>query len=146
MAATVQLTMEACRALVAEARREFDNGAVELWRSRDESQRPTLEAAIEIIGQLEGVLPLWPSHETSFGRELDPHIEVEFSTATMDWLERQRESQAGYVEDLDRGVDGVGEPDYVAKQVYLLHVLDRIAAQRADALVDRAYDELRSDG
>lgn len=48
---TVSLNREAATALLAEARRDFENGAHELW-SGDEGQRPVIDACTGVIGKL----------------------------------------------------------------------------------------------
>ena len=128
--AAVELTREAATALLVEARREFENAAHELVQS-DRSQRPAIDACIEIIGRLNWKVDRWWPQETSeIGGKYDKHsVTFGFTGETLEWIERQRDGQAGYVEDLERGVN-VLEPGDLSEAVYLLHVLRGIVAQR----------------
>ena len=127
---TVKLNRDAATALMAEARREFENAAEERWGRgfRDMSQEPNLAASTEIIGSLSWQLKFWPLEDTPGGSEDQPLVEFEFTTETLDWIERKVPGQEGFVSDLDKGSDR-GEPGYLSEQVYILHVLRSIAAQ-----------------
>jgi len=134
---TIRLNREAATALLAEARREFENAAKELWghhAHRDESQLPALGASTEIIGRLLWTVEhSWPQEQSPIGPYDRSLVEFEFTTDTLSWLRRQRESQESYVADLDAAVDGA-EPGYGASQVYLLHVLRGIETQTIGAV------------
>lgn len=127
--ATVRLNREAAAALVKEARRDFENGAHELYNSSDVSQEAVIAACVEVIGVLtDTVESRWPQ-ETDHGFTFDRwSVDFELSPAVMAWIRKTREEQVGFIDDLDGGVCGA-EPGYIAEQVYLLHVLDGILGQ-----------------
>ena len=132
---TVRLQREHAAALLAEARREFENGAEELYGSNDEPQRPRIEACVEIIGRLAPVIERdrWPKRtvgpDGSQWLEDETFVQFEFSAGVMDWLAWDCEQHAVYVENIDDGSTGHGEPGYYAEQVFLLHVLRLILDQ-----------------
>jgi hypothetical protein len=130
--AAITLHREAATALLAEARREFENAACERWGGEfhDESQDANLEATTEIIGRLGwDVDRAWPQNVELTGKADRFDVEFEFTPETLDWIRRQAKTHGAYVNELDAGVNST-EPGYIAGQVYLLHVLRGIAAQR----------------
>lgn len=75
----------------------------------------------------------WPQETTPVGSQDQPLVEFEFTPQTLDWIERQTVDQERYIEDLDKGLDGA-DPGYGPSQVYLLHVMRGIVAQREEAI------------
>lgn len=132
----VRLHREAATALLNEARRDFENAAHELYLVNDEGQRPTIEATVEVIGRLSGVLKHWPQKRNAdlgFDEEVWA-LDFDLSLTVLEWLESVRDQHAGFVAELDDGrTDSGDEQGYIASQVYLLHVLDGILAQRDEA-------------
>jgi hypothetical protein len=134
--AAITLSRAAARALLAEARREFDNAAQERWGGlwpdearEDHSQVPALEASVELIGKLGRTTERsWPQEDSPIGPYDRTHVTFELSVATIEWLRRLADDQEGYVRDLENGED-TGEPGYIESQVYLLHVLRGIERQ-----------------
>lgn len=136
--AEITLSRPAAAALVKEARRAFENGAHELFTSADELQRPIIEASIEVIGRLATVVDRrWPQEKIDVGSryELEDERKVAFevSPEVIAWIERTRDEQVGFIADLDDGEASHEEADYLAEQVYLLHVLDGLVGQREAA-------------
>lgn len=134
----VTLHREEARALLAEARRDLANGAHEFYWSNDEGQRLVIDACVEVIGRLEQhTEDRWPRQTDNYGYTSDVWaLDFEFSGTVYEWIERNRSQQIGFIEDLDSGATGSCEDlDYTAKQVYLLHVFNRVLAQREKATV-----------
>ena len=133
--ATVRLQREHAAALLQEARREFENGARELHECNDEAQRPRIEACVELIGRLAPKVEddRWPKRkvgpEDHKWLEDEVFVDFAFSASVMDWIAWDCEQHAGYVQNMDDGKTGNGEPGYYAEQVFLLHVLRLILDQ-----------------
>jgi hypothetical protein len=70
MGTTLRLNRDAATALLKEARRDFENGAQELWGMNDRTQHPVIEATVEVIGRLGGLLDpphRWPQGDPNPG-------------------------------------------------------------------------------
>lgn len=136
MGTTLKLNRDAATALLKEARRDFENGAQELWRANvnDETQRPIIEATVEVIGKLAELVDSprrWPQGDPNpWGETLPVEAEVEFTANALDWMERNRQHQEAFVADLERGEWSGSESGYLPEQVYLLHVLETLVGQR----------------
>ena len=126
----IKLHRQAATALMRRARGwEFDSAARELVGG-DEGQRAEIEACIEIIGRLSWDIERWPQEEY-YGTKVDQQfVEVELSSTTLDWIERERGLVAAFIGDLDGTEASSTDPGYVAEHVYLRHVLDGILGQR----------------
>lgn len=135
---TVKLNRDAAGALLKEARSEFENGARELWRMGDESQRPTIEATVEVIGKLAGLVEgpgnRWPHKEQEIGHPYPIDAEIAFTEVALGWMRKDCGFVAEHVAELDhRGEWGGADPGYLPEQVFLLHVLRDVEVQELHA-------------
>jgi hypothetical protein len=119
----VTLTRAECKALEREARSQMDNSCDEyaFGQRHDKpdyvaQHQRSLLACAEILGALSWGRRSWPKDE--------PSLKLALTAETVAWLERQRRETELHVRELDES--GEGDYKYTAREVFLLHVLNRI--------------------
>lgn len=125
----VELTKAAFTALQREAREQMDAAIGDLGVGEHElTTREQLNACADVLSAVQRAQTGWALEDP---REEADVKAAEFSPAAVAFLRAQRESVARHVRELDNSSEG--EYDYIAREVYALHVLDRVLSERVAA-------------